>query len=81
MLKYLNFHNSSFALRYLFSVNGQGHSVTHPLFKIAKGGVLNTIMIMIMIIMQRGWWKTPDGYSEDTPLTNVMLKGAHSEAL
>jgi hypothetical protein len=27
--------------------------VTHPLFKIAKGGVLNTIMIMIMIMMQR----------------------------
>jgi hypothetical protein len=25
-------HNSSFALRYLFNVNGQGHSVKHPLF-------------------------------------------------
>ncbi len=29
MLKYLSFHNSSFALRYFLNVNGKGHSVTH----------------------------------------------------
>jgi len=29
MVKYLSIHNSSFALRYLFNVNGKAH--THPL--------------------------------------------------
>jgi hypothetical protein len=33
MVKYLSFHNSSFALRSFFNVNGKAiHSVTHPLF-------------------------------------------------
>ncbi len=33
MVKYLSFHNSSFALRYfLKKCKWQGHSVTHPLF-------------------------------------------------
>jgi hypothetical protein len=31
MVKYLSFHNSSFALRY-FQCKWQGHSMTHPLF-------------------------------------------------
>jgi len=29
MLKYLSFHNSSFALKILFHVKWQGHSMTH----------------------------------------------------
>ncbi len=31
-VKYLSFHNSSFALRLTFNCKWQGHSVTHPLF-------------------------------------------------
>jgi hypothetical protein len=35
MVKYLSFHNSSFALRYiLLKCKWQGHSVTHPLFEL-----------------------------------------------
>jgi hypothetical protein len=30
-VKYLSFRNSSFALRYLFNVNGKGQSMTCPL--------------------------------------------------
>jgi len=30
MLKYLSFHNSSFALRYFLKCRWQGHIVTHP---------------------------------------------------
>jgi hypothetical protein len=32
MVKSLNFHNSSFALRYFFLCIWQGYNVTHPLF-------------------------------------------------
>jgi hypothetical protein len=33
MVKYLNFHNSSFAfIRYFFYCKWQGHGMTHPLF-------------------------------------------------
>jgi len=31
MVKYLSFHHSSFPLKILFNLNGQGHSVPHPL--------------------------------------------------
>jgi len=31
MVKYLSFHNSSFALRYSFWCKWQGHNLTHPL--------------------------------------------------
>jgi hypothetical protein len=34
MVKYLSFHNSSFALRYFLKCKWQGHSVTHPLFSL-----------------------------------------------
>jgi hypothetical protein len=32
MVKYLNFHNSSFCPKIHFNVNGKGQSVTHPMF-------------------------------------------------
>jgi hypothetical protein len=32
MVKYLNFHNSSFALRYFFSINGKATQCDTPLF-------------------------------------------------
>jgi hypothetical protein len=38
MVKYLSFHNSSFALRYFFYCKWQGHGVTHPLFWYGGGG-------------------------------------------
>jgi hypothetical protein len=32
MVKYLSFHNSSFAFKIHLNVNGQGHNVTYPLW-------------------------------------------------
>ncbi len=43
MVKYLSFHNSSFALRYYFNVNGKGHSVTDtPLVLKSFNGFVTT---------------------------------------
>jgi hypothetical protein len=36
MVKYLSFHNSSFALRYFFNVNGKATVVTHPFVSIGS---------------------------------------------
>jgi hypothetical protein len=36
MVKYLSFHNSSFALKYFKKCKWQGHSVTHPLVYICQ---------------------------------------------
>jgi hypothetical protein len=44
MVKYLSFHNSSFALRYFFMyINGKAHSVTHPLLYTYNSMILKGI--------------------------------------
>jgi hypothetical protein len=47
MLKYLSFHNSSFALRYLFNAKWQGCSVTHPLFVCFI--VVSLVMLLVLL--------------------------------
>jgi hypothetical protein len=46
MVKYLNFHNSLFALGYFFICKWQGHNVTHPLFTLTHSQLfVNSIIL------------------------------------
>jgi len=53
MVKYLSFHNSSFALRYFLNVNGKAN--TPPCYICGESALANTFMnTSLIVIISRG---------------------------
>jgi hypothetical protein len=53
MVKYLSFHNSSFALRYVLKCKWQGQSATHPLF--VKLEIKLGIDVGLILVQNQCW--------------------------
>jgi hypothetical protein len=61
IVKYMNFHNSSFALRYLFNVNGKDtiwHITCFVLFCICRAEISQTCMVLhvaVLVSLESSW--------------------------
>ncbi len=63
MMKYLNFHNYSIALRYIQNVNGKATlCVTHPLFYLSALGPIHLFVDTHVESMLYAFWAYNEHY-------------------